>query len=148
MTDENPYQSPASADEPPLISTEERKRAVSAVRLPAMIILTLGVIAILLDIAGICNLIYILLDLKPGMKALAQAFRFMIIINLALLAVHAFTIYGAHRMLNLRAIWLARAAMIVCLVPYFTPLFLLGIPFGIWGLVVLFRPSVTAEFGK
>lgn len=138
MTDENPYQSPASvsADEPPLLSTEEWKRAALVVRVPAVLVVVLCVMGIVLHLGILGDTV----SNGPG------AFRILVCINLTLTAVHVFTICGALSMFKLRSIWFARTAMAVACIPYLSPFVCVGIPIGIWGLVVLCLPHVTAEF--
>jgi hypothetical protein len=54
-------------------------------------------------------------------------------------------VVGAVQMMRLRAYPLAVAAAILALVPW-SPGWLLGLPFGIWALVVLHRREVKAAF--
>jgi hypothetical protein len=41
---------------------------------------------------------------------------------------------------------LAMAAAIVAMIPCFSPCCLLGLPFGIWALVMLNKPEVRSQF--
>jgi hypothetical protein len=54
---------------------------------------------------------------------------------------------GAVRMLALKSYALAFTVSILSLIPCVTPCCLLGLPFGIWALVVLSRPDVKSQFG-
>ena len=53
---------------------------------------------------------------------------------------------GAMKMKKLESYGLAMTGAIVGMVPYFSPCCLLGLPFGIWALVVLCDGSVKAAF--
>ena len=55
-------------------------------------------------------------------------------------------IYGAVGMLHLNRYRSAVAASIISIVPLLSPCFVLGIPFGIWALVLLLRSDVKAGF--
>ena len=67
------------------------------------------------------------------------------IINLVIAALNAFVLVGAIKMLRLRAYGLAMAACIVAMLPC-QCCCILGLPFGIWGLVVLSKPDVKKAF--
>lgn len=57
----------------------------------------------------------------------------------------SFVIYGSVQMMNFKSYGIAMAAMIVGMLPC-SFCCLLGLPFGIWGLVVLSKPEVKAAF--
>ena len=59
--------------------------------------------------------------------------------------VNIFILIGALMMLKMRAYGLAMTASIMAMIPCLT-FFCLGIPFGIWGLVVLMKPEVKEAF--
>jgi hypothetical protein len=65
--------------------------------------------------------------------------------NIFGLALNSFIIFGALKMKNLENRGLAMAASIVALIPCFT-CYCIGIPVGIWSLVVLSKPEVKAAF--
>lgn len=59
----------------------------------------------------------------------------------------AFVIYGAMQMMKLQSRTLAIVASILVMIPCFTSCCcLIGIPVGIWSLVVLMKPDVKAAF--
>ncbi|SRR6266540_4509823 len=62
------------------------------------------------------------------------------------IAINGFIILGSCRMLKLRNYGLCMAAGIAALVPCVTLCCCLGLPGGIWALVVLSRPEVKAAF--
>jgi len=55
-------------------------------------------------------------------------------------------IYGAVQMMGGRKYGLSKAAAIVSILPLTSCCFLVGIPIGIWALVVLGKPDVKAFF--
>lgn len=55
-------------------------------------------------------------------------------------------IYGAIQMLNGKKPGLAKAAAIIAMIPISSCCFLLGIPAGIWALIVMAKPEVKALF--
>ena len=55
-------------------------------------------------------------------------------------------IFGCIKMMKLQAYGFAFATSILAMIPCISPCCLLGIPFGIWGLVVLNDPLVRNSF--
>jgi hypothetical protein len=53
---------------------------------------------------------------------------------------------GAVSMIRLKSYRSAYTAAILSIIPVCSPCFLLGIPFGIWAIVVLNRPEVKKRF--
>ena len=62
------------------------------------------------------------------------------------LAISALILFGAIGMQKLTGHGLALTAAIVAMIPCFSPCCVLGLPFGIWALVVLNRPEVKSQF--
>jgi hypothetical protein len=62
------------------------------------------------------------------------------------IAVSVFILLGALRMQQLKSHGLAMAAAIVAMIPCFSPCCVLGLPFGIWALIVLSKPEVKSQF--
>ena len=71
-----------------------------------------------------------------------------VVLGIALLGVvlSVLVIVGAVKMKNLESRSFAMAAAVVVMLPFFMPGFLLGLPFGIWALVVLCEPQVKPLF--
>jgi hypothetical protein len=63
-----------------------------------------------------------------------------------LILMHVIVLIGAVNMLKLSSYQFARAAAIIAVVPLCTPLCVVGIPFGIWAIVVLSRAGVEEAF--
>jgi hypothetical protein len=62
------------------------------------------------------------------------------------LAVSIFLLYGALQMQKLNRHGLAMATAIIAMIPCFNACCVLGLPFGIWALVVLSKPEVKSQF--
>ena len=62
------------------------------------------------------------------------------------LGVSGFLLWGALRMRELASYPLALSVCIVSMVPCLSPCCLLGVPFGIWGLVVMHDQAVRPHF--
>jgi hypothetical protein len=60
--------------------------------------------------------------------------------------VAAFIIYAALKMRDLTQYGMAMAASILAMIPCISPCCIIGLPIGIWCLVVLTRPEVKAAF--
>ncbi len=63
-----------------------------------------------------------------------------------LIAVNSIILYGAFQMKNLQNFGMAKTACILALIPCCGPCYIVGIPFGIWGLNVLSDPEVQRAF--
>ena len=63
------------------------------------------------------------------------------------LALSVLILIGAAKMQSLRSYEFALTAAILAMVPCLTPCCCIGLPFGIWALVVLIRPEVKSHFG-
>jgi hypothetical protein len=55
-------------------------------------------------------------------------------------------IYGAIKMKNLQSFGLAMTSCVLGVIPCISCCFLVGMPFGIWGLVTLNKPEVRSAF--
>jgi hypothetical protein len=71
-----------------------------------------------------------------------------IVFNLIAIAVAGVIIFGALKMQKLQNYTLAMAASVIAMVPCISPCCILGLPLGIWALVILLKPEVKAAFDK
>jgi hypothetical protein len=69
-----------------------------------------------------------------------------IIFNIIGIGIGAVIFIGAQKMKRLESYNWAMAASIIALIPCISPCCLLGLPFGIWALVVLAKPEVKNAF--
>lgn len=79
------------------------------------------------------------------MKLLGPAMAVMGFVSLAL---NALAFWGSLCMLNAKRHGLAITAAILTMLPVTSPCCLIGLPIGIWALVVLNRPGVAAVFNR
>lgn len=130
------------------------------VNLPAILLMVAGGIGIALCLLGIVQAlsgsneaqleaIMSNPDIPEGIKSFAGATsKGGIFTNLLGLGLNGFIIFGALKMKNLENFGLAMAASIVALIPCFGTCCCIGIPVGIWSLIVLNKPEVKAAFPR
>jgi hypothetical protein len=84
---------------------------------------------------------------NPEAMRMIQAFNgFGIIARIIGIFVSFFILYGALKMKKLESHGLCVAASILAMIPCLSPCCLVGLPIGIWALVVLNKPEVKAQF--
>ena len=142
----NPYASPTPTAKP-----IGRSRAKSKVMGPAIGMIVYGCLALIGGIIGIVNQ----LINGPGLpaaqnqaEAAGQQIGYVVgffLGGICVLAIFGFIIAGAIRMLNLKNYGLAMTACILSLLPC-SLCCIIGLPFGIWGLVVLNDEHVKRAF--
>ena len=152
----NPFQSPSQVAGPVWMEGgPTREYALGRVAGPAIVLIVTGALGV------VGNLLALLLDvvqfgLIQGGRGNIQAdpaaamalgsvgvVRAIIALMAALLV-----IAGAVKMKNLQSYGLAMTAAITAMIPCVGPCCLLGLPFGIWALVVLNDANVKAAFGR
>jgi hypothetical protein len=69
-----------------------------------------------------------------------------IVDNLLCIVIAGVVLFGAIKMKRLENHGLAMAASILAMIPCLSPCCLLGLPLGIWALVVLLKPEVKSAF--
>lgn len=88
----------------------------------------------------------------PNMAPMRGLFEFMttmggrLILTLPYLIINALVFFGALKMKGLQSYGLANTGAILALIPCCGPCVCVGIPLGIWALVVLRKPEVRASF--
>jgi hypothetical protein len=70
------------------------------------------------------------------------------VIRIIPIAVGVLVLVGGLKMQHLRSRGLAMTAAIVAMIPCISPCCLLGLPFGIWALIVLSKPEVQSQFDR
>jgi hypothetical protein len=137
----------------PPSNTGAAKEAVSTPAILLMVTGVLGIVGALLGLAqsalGGGGIPPELLN-DPNLEAyrpwLERSQSFGAFGNLIALALSGVTFFGALKMKNLENFGLAMAASIIALIPCFGPCCCIGIPAGIWALVVLNKPEVKSAF--
>lgn len=149
---------PGGYGAPPPVGPGGARRLVEPYAITLLVLGVLGVIAALLGVvsnlfgfAGDWTDMADLSQLDPEMRrwvemgsqgggAVAVAWSFLG------LAAYGFVIWAALRMRQLEGWTPAVIATVLVMVPFHCCCCLLGIPIGIWGLVVLLKPDVKASF--
>jgi len=152
---------------PPLgaaaVPAQDDTHAAQMVKGPAIALIVTGVIDLLLSFWGLGDKLFGHHNLAQFNNALQQMNNpqmeqfFQKIMNFAYgpfgivdaifgLAMSILVLMGASKMLSLRSYEFAVTASIVAMIPCVTPCCILGLPFGIWALVVLTKPEVKSSF--
>jgi hypothetical protein len=132
-----------------------RIRAEQAVNGPAIALIVTAGLGIALGLLGLV-LTLAKMDAAPDMPGMdpefVRYFRIFaygpvgISIKIVGIAVSVLILVGALRMQKLTNYGFAMTAAIIAMIPCFSPCCLLGLPFGIWALVVLSKPEVKSQF--
>ena len=131
----NPYTTPTQANPLQSHNNDELKAPAMALIIVSIIALVLGGMALAFDIFLIA--VQGVLEAELIVRSLWGLLLFM---------TSSFVLFGAIKMNNMTNYGVAKAAAIVAIVPLVSPCCLLGIPFGIWALVVLNKPHVRNSF--
>ena len=157
----SPQAPPAAPVAAPLAPDAGRARALSEVSGPAIGLIITGAIGVAYSGFGILNR---LLIIGSGRAANIRAMHFQgetpevrrviemlsgpsgVVINLVDIAVGIFIIFAALKMKKLESHGMAVAGSILALIPCCSPCCCIGIPLGIWALVVLTKAEVKGYF--
>lgn len=145
---------PPSQPAPP--AAPGRAEILEKVKGPAISLIVVAILGIILQLFGFAaNLLGMgamsMQDMSQlegtGMEWMAPLMSgtISIITGIISLIFNALIIFGALKMKDLQGYGLAMMAAILALVPCMTAC-CIGIPFGIWALVVLLKPEVKAAF--
>jgi hypothetical protein len=69
-----------------------------------------------------------------------------VVFNVIAILLSGLILFGAMKMKKLESYGLAMAASIIAMIPCISPCCLVGLPIGIWALVVLSKPEVKSAF--
>ncbi len=125
-----------------------------AVKVPAIILMVVAglsgawqVLSVLLNVLGV-GLGAVGSAGNPDMPEWAGMMSGVvgILLNVAFLVKDGIILFGALQMKGLKSYGLAMAVSILSIIPCLSPCCVLGIPFGIWALLVLLKPEVKAAF--
>ncbi|MCA9187614.1 MAG: hypothetical protein R3E01_30135 [Pirellulaceae bacterium] len=116
-----------------------------------MILLILGGLGIALSIVGLLlNVLGMGAGAMQGGEQAAPAMisgGFGIVSSIVGAIGSAFVVYGALQMKNLQSHGMAVAASVVAMLPFISPCCIVGLPVGIWSMVLLMKPEVKSAFG-
>ncbi len=123
---------------------------------PAIGLMVTGIIGLLLVLCGLIgNLTGAGFADPAKMQGLSEQQRQMLayytgavglVSNFIGLAIGLVILLGAMRMKNLQSYGLAMTSSILAMIPCVSPCCILGLPFGIWAVVVLNKPEVKQAF--
>jgi hypothetical protein len=126
--------------------------AKDALNVPSILLLVSGGLGVLTRLGGLVSSAAPnpMLDQLRNDPKMAQFASLMsgpanIISNLFMIALSAFVIFGALKMRNLQSHGLALGAAIVSILPC-SGCCCLGMPVGIWALIMLLKPEVKSQF--
>jgi hypothetical protein len=130
----------------------------SLVRPPSIAVIVAGGLGALLAVWGIVSGLLGIgqgQQLPPGMPAQYEQFlksymafveKFGVFMNLGILITSVVTILAGVRMMQLRSYGLVLTGIILGMIPCLSGCCCLGLPFGIWALIILNKPEVKSSF--
>jgi len=146
---DNPYQSPRAAGYT-VLPSQPNPFAAQRVSSPATALIVTAILGLIAQVLG---MIFNMISLAAGPAGRGQD-AFPVVfgggINLAFgafgLVMGVLILIGAMKMKNLENYSFAVVSAFIAMIPCVSPCCLLGLPFGIWALVVLNDDSVKAAF--
>lgn len=150
----NPYQSSAPVPSETFPPGSNREYALARVTAPAISLIVVAgiglgwdVISIGLGIATGTGAFGPAPNLDPRQQAFATGQMVGAVLgDIVRIIMHIVIILGALKMKSLTGYGMAMTACILAVIPCCSPCFVIGVPFGIWGLVVLNDARVKSEF--
>jgi phage FluMu protein Com len=151
---ENPYASPtdygAFASRPPFSPAQLRAEAQDRVSAPAIALIVTGAIGLAIQALG--TLGHALSLSIPGMRQDPEMMivpaEAGVVLGMVGMIVAVLIIVGGVKMKNLRSYGLSMTSAIIAMIPCISPCCLLGLPIGIWALVVLSDSRVQNAFSS
>lgn len=121
---------------------------------PAIALMVVAIIALVAGVLGLLGDVVLILTgalarleaVNDGPMSEYAQVAVRTLWGIVLLCVAGFVLYGSIQMKQLKKYNLAKAAAIVAVIPCLSPCCLLGIPFGIWAIIVLNKPAVRSAF--
>lgn len=161
-----PGGAPAADAAPPLMnaaSADARNVALARVKSSATGLLVTGILNVLFSIISIASLAFmpkLVKELEPQLsqlhdphlqemlqKSLQTSSGVLgLASNLFGLLLSLLILWGALKMKSLRSYEFSMTAAILAMLPCFTPCCLIGLPLGLWALMVLMKPEVKSQF--
>jgi hypothetical protein len=148
---QNPYESPPPQNAP----GKSQSQTIASVQWPAIGLIAVSVLMLALMLLAIPYDIYLLSsgkidDVGVGASGIDSRTQTVVRITwgLLLLVSNILVLTGAIKMMYFKSLGWARLGAILAVIPCIGPGYFLGIPFGIWALVILGRPEVYNMFPK
>ena len=133
-----------------------RAAALEQVNTPAILLMVTAGLGVVMSLVGLAQAVMGGNRLPPELLNDPNIAQYRSIIegaqkvggfsNVLTLLLSGLTFFGALKMKNLENFGLSMAAAIIAIIPCFGPCCCLGIPVGIWSLVVLNKPEVKSAF--
>ena len=124
----------------------------SLVKAPAIAILISNGIGMLLALVTlVLNIVGVGMGAASGMEqgmGLVAEGAIGVVQSVLGLAIGSAIIVGILKMMKLQSYGFAMTATILAMIPCLSPCCLLGLPFGIWGIVILCKPEVKEAFAR
>jgi hypothetical protein len=137
---------------PPVYATPAAQQKVQGPAIALLVVAGLGgvgqVVGLLMNLLGAtANLAGLPRGGAPGEELVGLLGGGLgVVLNVIGIAIAVLIALGGMRMMSLRSYGLALAASIIAMVPCLSPCCCLGLPAGIWALVVLNDANVKASF--
>ena len=142
LPEANPYSAPSTKIDP-----YHSYPATNPVMIPGIILLVLASIFLLILIGSIPGQVIQLREVDMSTPEGAGQMIGGVGSLFAWFLMTVAIILGSICMIRMKSYSGAMTAAIAAMIPCCSPFFVLGIPFGIWALVVLIRPGVRDQFG-
>jgi hypothetical protein len=133
-----------------------RAAALEQVNAPAILLMVTAGLGVVMSLVGLAQTVMGGNQLPPELLDDPNIAQYRSIIqaaqgiggfaNVLTLLLSGLTFFGALKMRKLENFGLSMAAAIIAIIPCFGPCCCLGIPVGIWSLVVLNKPEVKSAF--
>jgi hypothetical protein len=125
--------------------------AAEQVRGPAIGLIVVAILGVIVQIASLVfNLVgaSFLASSEVPKEAWSNVFYgpIGVVSSIVCILMGGLILFGALQMKKLESYGLAMAASIIAMVPCFSPCCLIGLPIGIWAVVVLSKPEVKSAF--
>ena len=153
-----PGAGPAASFAPPPQAGGGREAALQAVKGPAiglkvtaiigLVMVALGLVMNMMSLSGHPLTFGLPQGENPQMQKMFNQIGggFGILQGVVAAAIGVVVLMGASKMQSLTSYQFAFTAAILAMVPCLSPCCLLGLPFGIWALVVLNKPEIKSQF--
>ena len=148
-------QTPPESDNPyNVYGQAPQSNAYQEVQGPAIALIVVSCIALLVGALGLTADVFFILsgmvdrleEINEGPISEYTQITIRMVWGILLLVASVFVLIGAIKMRQLSSFGFARAAAVVALIPMVGPCCILGIPFGVWAIMVLSRPHVRDAF--
>jgi phage FluMu protein Com len=143
----NPYQSPMAPVYSQAVQAEQR---LAGPAIALMIVAILGIVGFL-GIAGLYGVAGIVAVNQPrhmhnDRAEMITVFGIIVAASLVAVVLSVLIVIGARKMKNRESYAWAMTAAIIATIPCISPCGLLGMPFGIWAIIVLCDQTVKSAF--